>query len=285
MKRTIVTVLFLALVAAACGGSASDTTSPTPTTTTAAPTTEAPVGGDPDRVALLVEDEGGFVPLEFMLNRPPTFVLLADGTLIFQGPQPGAFPGPVMPGMQQVKLTADQMANVQVLVEASGLTTNPDVVDNEAANFVADATTTVATHTDEDGNTYRFSVYALGLTPEGVSDEILNLGLLVTTLADFAFAGAAGEPYSTDRVIVHTLEGGTFGGEFNDVRPWAFAFDPSDGPIQANERPCRVLEGSDADDVKSILSDATQATQWEHETGTFSVLARELLPGEGGCVA
>lgn len=33
------------------------------------------------------------------------------------------------------------------------------------------------------------------------------------------------------------------------------------------------------------MADATQATVWEHTTGTFTVLARELMPGEAGCPA
>ncbi len=277
MKRTTIAVLVLGLVAAACGGDAdSDET----TTTTGAPgTTGVPTIGD-DSVLLTILDEGGFAPVEFVINRPPTYVLLNDGTLIFQGIQPGAFPGPVMPAMQQVQLTADQMENIRVLIEATGLPEIDELINNDAASFVADATTTVAVYVDPDGVEHRFGVYALGLE-QNPSDEIANLGLLRDKLAEATLEGSAGEPYTSDRVVVRVLQGGGFA-EFNDTRPWPFAFGPGDLD-DLNGFPCGAFGGDEAAEIKALLSDATQATNWEHETGLFIVVARELLPGEIGC--
>lgn len=219
--------------------------------------------------------------IEFVLNRPPTYTLLTDGTLIYQGPQPGAFPGPVLPGMQQTKLSAQQMNDIQVLIEATGLPDIDDVVDNEASNFVADATSTVAVYIDPDGGVHRFSVYALGIV-EDMPDEMANLSLLRDTLGELSFSGT-GEPYSTDELIVRTLQSGGVGDEFVDVRPWTFDFDPVDAADPANQFPCFVLTGAEATAAKTVMADATMATQWEHETGTFGVLGRDLLPGEAGC--
>jgi hypothetical protein len=47
--------------------------------------------------------------------------------------------------------------------------------------------------------------------------------------------------------------------------------------------PCQVLDGEAATAARAMLGDASQVTQWEHATGTFTVVARDLLPGEGGC--
>lgn len=284
MKRTtITTVLVLAIVAAACGDADSDetTTTTTPQTTTAGTpdTTGGPVFGD-DSVLLTILDEGGFAPVEFVINRPPTYVLLNDGTLIFQGVQPGAFPGPVMPAMQQVQLTEAQMENIRVLIEATGLPEIDEVVNNDAAAFVADATSTVAVYIDPDGGTHRFSVYALGIQ-ENPSDDIANLALLRDKLAEATGGGSAGEPYTSDRVVVRILQGGGFA-EFDDTRPWAFDFRPTDLD-DLNGFPCGAFGGDEAAAVKALLADATQATNWEHETGTYVVVARELLPGEIGC--
>ena len=273
MKRTTITLLFLALLVSACGTDA-DSDATTSTTTT------PPGDPGPTRVLLQIKNEGGFAPVEFVINRPPTHTLLTDGTLIFEGPQPGAFPGPIMPGMQQVKLTADEMRDIQVLIDATGLPTIDEVINNDAANFVADATSTVATYTDNGGGTHILSVYALGLE-ENPSDDLANLSLLVEKLSRFSFSGSAAVPYQSDSLIIRIVQGGGFGAEFNDTRPWDFTFEPH--VDDANQFPCLIVEGADATAVRGLLADATQATQWEHASGTFSVLARDLLPGEDGC--
>lgn len=284
MKRSIITALVLAVVASACAsddaGDNGDTTTSGPPDTTTAPTTTPP--GEDSDVLLMIRDEGGFAPIEFVLNNPPTYVLLRDGTLISQDVAPGAFPGPLMPAMRQVKLSADTMEDIMVLIEASRLPTVNELTNNDALNIVADAATTVATYWDDEGEQHRISVYALGIG-DNLPDDLANLLLLRNTLADATFEGAAGEPFHTDAVIVRVLEGGGFA-EFDDMRPWEFSFEPSDPPL-LNGFPCLVAEGADADAIKSLLADATQATQWEHETGVFTVLARELMPGEPGCDA
>ena len=275
MKRILIAILTLALLAAACGADdGSDTTTQPPGTT-------APPEG-PARMLLMVSNEGGFLPLEVALNQSPSFTLLTDGMLIFRGAIPAIFPGPLLPNLQQVKLTADQMNDVRVLIDAIGLPDITDYVNNDANSFVADASSTVAIYVDDDGVTHRMSVYALGLQ-EDMPDELANLSLLAEKLDSFSYEGPAGEPYNADTVIVRVLEGGNFGAEFEDVRPWEFAFEPGEVPIQMPDIPCHVLEGDSADAVLALLAGATQVTQWEHTNGTFTVLGRGLLPGETGC--
>jgi len=233
-------------------------------------------------VLLQIRDEGGFAPIEFVINRAPTYTLLRNGTLIFEGPQPGAFPGPVMPGMRQVTLDAGQLDDIMVLIEASTLPEIDEVIDNDAANFVADATTTVAVYFDEAGGEHIYSVYALGITiDQQLPDDLANLLLLRERLADFTGASTGGEPYASDSLIVRVIE--SIGlAEFDDTRDWAFSFEPDTMPL-LNNFPCLVVGGAEAADVRATLSDATQATIWEHASGTYAVLARDLLPGETGC--
>lgn len=230
---------------------------------------------------LIIRDEGGFAPIEFVINRPPTYTLLRDGTFIFEGPQPGAFPGPVMPGMLQRQLTADELEDIMVLIEASTLPEIDEVVNNDALNFVADATTTVAVYFDENGGEHTYSVYALGLSiDQELPDDLANLTLLRERLANLSFG--EGEPYTSNSIIVRVLEsGGGFEGP-EDVRAWEFPFEPDTMPL-LNNFPCLVLEGADAETARRSLADATQATQWEHTSGTYTVLGRDLLPGEKGC--
>jgi hypothetical protein len=277
MKRTILTILLLSLLAASCG--ADDTGGAT--VTTQPPGTTAPPDG-PARMFLRVSNEGGFLPLEVALNQAPSFTLLTDGTLIYQGAIPAIFPGPLLPNLQQVTLTADQMGDVRVLIEAIGLPDITDYINNDASKFVADAANTVATYVDDAGDIHRMSVYALGLEQD-MPDDLANLALLRNTLDRFTYEGPAGEPYVSDRFVVRVLQGGSFDGEFEDVRPWEFDFEPGPAPIQWPDIPCDVLEGDAAVAARTMLADATQVTQWEHSTGTFTVLARDLLPGETGC--
>ena len=277
LKRTILPLVLLFALLTACG---SDDGGDTTVTTQAPGTTAAPDG--PARMLLRVSDEGGFVPLEVALNQAPSFTLLTDGTLIFQGATPAIFTGPLLPNLEQVTLTADQMDDIRVLIDAIGLPDITDYVNNDANNFVADASSTVATYVDDDGVTHRMSVYALGLQQE-MPDELANLALLREKLDSFSYEGPAGKPYDSDRFIVRVLEGGSFDPQFEDVRPWEFTFEPGPVPIQMPDIPCQVLEGDDATGARAQLADATQVTQWEHATGTFSVLARDLMPGESGC--
>lgn len=277
MKRTIISLILLALLIAACG---TDDGAETTVTTQPPGTTAAPEG--PARMLLMVSNEGGFLPLEVALNQGPSYTLLTDGTLIFKGATPAIFPGPLLPNMQQVTLTADQMDDIRVLIDAIGLPDMTDFVNDDANNFVADAGTTVATYVDNAGVTHRMSVYALGIQPE-MPDELANLALLTEKLDTFSYEGQASEPYVADRFIVRILEGGSFDPQFEDVRPWEFTFEPGPVPIQMPDIPCQVLEGEAAVAARALLSDATQVTQWEHATGTFTVLARDLLPGENGC--
>lgn len=277
MKRTLISIISLALLASACGDSAGDDPG-----TTGAPTSLPPENGSD--VLLMITDEGGFAPIEFSLNNSPTYVILRDGTLIFRGPDVGAFPGPVLPAMQQVKLTAAQLEDIQVLIDAAGLPEVDDVFYNDAQNFVADAANTITKYWDENGEVHTISVYALGLTMDDpLPDDQANLVLLREKIFGFTMEGGAGEPYVSDELIVRIIEGGGFA-EVNDTREWAFDFAPGDlTPV--NGFGCLVLEGAEADSVRATLSEATIATNWEHESGTFLVLGRDLLPGENGCEA
>lgn len=288
MKAIILGLVVLALMAAACGDAgdeATTITSATTTTTTSAPGTTAPPDttaprSESDDVLLQVRDEGGFVPFELLINRPPTYTVLRNGTFIYQGPQPGAFPGPVMSDMRQTQLSADDMKDIMVLIEAAGLPAIDEVINNDAQNFVADATTTIAVYYDENGATHTYAVYALGLTmDQELPDDLANLTLLRERLANLAFA--AGEPYVSDRIVVRIIEGGTFS-DIDDTRQWDFPFAPDDLDL-LNDLPCGVYGGAEAEPVRTLLSDATIATQWKHESGTFAVLARDVLPGEIGC--
>ena len=121
---------------------------------------------DPDSVLLIVKDEGGFVPIEFIVGQGPRLVLLRDGTLIVSGPQIEIFPQPLLPNYQSIQLDDETMLFVLEELDALGFADIDSEVNDEAANMVADASTTVTTFYNQDGP-HTFSVYALGIDTPG----------------------------------------------------------------------------------------------------------------------
>src|SRR5690606_23412297 len=107
--------------------------------------------------------EGGFVPVEFNLDRMPRYQLMADSTLFFQGPVPEIYPGPLMPNIQKTKVGESVMDDVRALVDELGLADIDERIDDSGSELVADATTEFITYLDENG-AHRLGVYALGLT-------------------------------------------------------------------------------------------------------------------------
>jgi hypothetical protein len=180
MKRAMTLFTVLGLALAACGGDdATETTIPTtgPTSTAG----DSPQNVTSSDVLLTVTSEGGFVPVEFNLDRMPRYVLLADGTLFYQGPVPAIFPGPLLPNVQVTEVTATQMDEILQLVEEMGLPEIDEFIDDSNAEMVADATTEFITYYDENG-THRLGIYALGITEGGGSTERILANELIEVL-------------------------------------------------------------------------------------------------------
>jgi len=92
--RLPLTVISLALLAAACGasGAASPSGPASPSASAAPPSQEGiehPTGATD--VVLQLEQGGGFVPIDFLANQAPVFTLFGDGRVVFQ-PKLETFP-------------------------------------------------------------------------------------------------------------------------------------------------------------------------------------------------
>ncbi len=282
MKRTIPLLLAVVLVTAACGDDDAGTDPTSPTTTGAPTTTAAP---DPDRLVLRITDEGGFAPIEFLVNRMPRYSLYADGTLLYEGPQPAVFPGPMLPSVLSVRLSEDKMDDVMVLVEAIGLPSIDNVIDTTNANRVADASTTVVTYRDAGGVDHVYGVYALGLV-EGATDEMLNLGSLIGLLDGYTGGGGAvGETFIPDRLQVFLGEGPMFEPEFTETLPWPLDVTPGGFADEGLLLRCTVVEGPGAAEAYDVFSTATRGVVWDFEGTEHVLLARPLLPDEAGCTS
>jgi len=132
--RAIGLLTAAALTLAACGGADDG----------------ADIGTDPNTAVLQLRSEGGFTTPEMSIGRGPTYTLLADGRLIYEGPVIMIFPGPLLPNYQIVQLTEEKVNGILDLVDEIGLPGMTSELDDSAASNVADATTEVVTYWDED---------------------------------------------------------------------------------------------------------------------------------------
>ena len=90
MRKTLSGLMAAAMTVSACSGPGLEDT--------------LKLNDDPDSALLIVKDEGGFVPIEFIVGQGPRLVLLRDGSLIVSGPQIEIFPQPLLPNYQTVQL-------------------------------------------------------------------------------------------------------------------------------------------------------------------------------------
>ncbi|HVR76915.1 MAG TPA: hypothetical protein VMS99_00835 [Acidimicrobiia bacterium] len=258
----------VALLLAACGGVDSG----------------APLPSDPEAPVLQLRSEGGFSTPEMNLGRGPTYTLLADGRLIYEGPVILIFPGPLLPNYQVVQLTEDTVDEILSRVDEIGLPGMGSETDDSAASNVADATTEVITYWDGDG-IHQYSVYGLGIEPNPTKPATAAALALVNALSEAAFSVDAVE-YVGDRVrVISAVASAPPEPGFEDVRAW-----PLDGenPGQWAELnlgfTCKVF----GPDLIETFRNATQVTQWLHPEETmdappFVLLVRPLHPGEPDC--
>ena len=206
VKRQLILPFLFALVLAACGSDDS-----------------RGVDVEPDEALLQITSEGGFVPIEFALNNGPRYTVLGDGSVIYQGPQPAIFPGPIYVQPLVAQMSSSQLNALLAIVDRIGLPEIEDEIDDSANQFVADATTEVVAYWDENGE-HRFGVYALGLTETSTerNDAFLEL---IETLDRFT-AQADAVPYEPDRVRILAGEG-FVDQAVKQVRDWPDAIDPS----------------------------------------------------------
>lgn len=268
MKKSILTLSALALLATACGSGEPGT---------------MPSDYDPDDVVLTVVEEGGFAPVEMILGRHPRYVLQADGRLYAPGAIPLIYPGPMLMPVFVGQIDDATMQELFVLIDAAGL---PEIEgrvdDNAATDMVADATTTVITHFDGSAQ-HTLAVYALGIAMDS-SDQARAAAELIDAL-DRANAGLTDlVEYRPTKVEIRTGEGlGLPDPEFRNIRPWPLEVAPGDMPSGQHGWRCVVVEGPPATDLLTTFADANQATVWEYDGVEYPLIARGLLPSEPGC--
>ena len=281
MKRHATSLALISLLLAACGTTSGAATTVAATTDTTPVPTTLPAA---EEAVLVVEDVGGFVPIEFALGRGPRYVLTSDGRLIFQGPMIEIFPQPLWPNYQVRQLTDEELDLVMDSILATGIDQITDEVDDNSANIIADASTTVITYNDEQGS-HRFEVYALDIG-EGQSEQVQRLAGLVRVLDGVASAEGEVAELEPERVQVIAQEAVPTGDEFEQVVEFPIDDDPASwGDLEGQQGiKCASFEGEDAEALVEGFKEANAATLFEAGDTTWRVYPRPLLPGEEPCV-
>lgn len=237
---------------------------------------------DPASVLLIVRDEGGFVPIEFIVGQGPRLVLLRDGSLIMSGPQIEIFPQPLLPNYQAIQLGEEDMLFVLEELDALGFTEIEDEVNNEAANMVADASTTVTTFYNQDGP-HTFSVYALGIGTQVSDGRVPILANLIEQLTQMGFSqpGAAYEWESLE--VLAGVPQFPAEPDFANVQQWPLdvGFDEM-ADIGFGWR-CASYEGAEAQTLLGVFAGANQVTTWDDGAAEYSIKVRPSFPQQETC--
>jgi hypothetical protein len=287
MNTRLITVVVLSLVAAACGasddvGSSSTTTLDPTTTTTILP---GVFTGDPDRLVLQINDEGGFAPIELIVNRLPRFSVYANGTLLAPAPVPAIYPGPMLLPLQSVPLSDADLRALMEAIEAVGLPGIDQEIDDSLNGLVADATTTIAAFIGVDGAEHVYGAYALGLIgDEPAPERTQKLGELVELLDGF-LANPGGVAFEPDRIQVWINETPDVDPDFSQTVTWPLDITPADFEPEGDfQLGCHVLAGDPAQAAIAAFNAANQATVWDFEGTEYQLIVRILLPSEPGCI-
>jgi hypothetical protein len=278
MRTKLIALLTFALLAGACGAGEDGGLAST-----------LNLNDDPASALLIVRDEGGFVPPDFLVHQGPRLVLLRDGTLISQGAMIAIFPGPLLIPYQQTQLDEETMLFVLEELDTLGFVNIVDETNNDAANFIADASNTVVTFYNQDGP-HRFSVYALGLAtdPLGGVDftdaRVPQLANLIVQLEEAGF-GQAGGPF--EPTVIQVLAGiREFPAEpgFADVHSWPLSVSYEEmAPVNLTTWRCATFEGDEMTQLLSIFAQASQESTWEDAGTEYSIAVRPLFAGEEPC--
>lgn len=249
-----------------------------------------------DQLVLRIANEGGFVPVDYMLSALPGVSLYGDGTLLTPGAQTDIYPGPALPAIQQQHLTE---AAIQAVLRAAidaGLLTDRDMTDLGSVG-IADASTTVFTF-NASGEEHIVRVYALGELgdrPPGMSQEefqarselqafVTKLGRLEGWLPDGSIDAPAPYGAPAARLFVSDYQGDL--SLHQQPIPW-----PLSEPLPGNAAASmpggyRCLEVSGTDWIDTLMpaaATANQLTPWVSDGMRWAVLFRPLLPDEHGC--
>jgi hypothetical protein len=269
MPKKIPGLIAAALVISACGGGSGLEET-------------LKLNDDPASVLLIVKDEGGFVPIEFIVGQGPRFVLLRDGILIVSGPQIEIFPQPLLPNYQSIQLDEETVLFVLEELDALGFTEIESEVNNEASNMVADASNTITTFYNQDGP-HTFSVYALGIGSQVSDGRVPILANLVEHLSQIGFS-QPGQPYEWGALeVLAGVPQFPADPQFVNVAPWPLEVGFGEMTDIGFGWRCADFEAEDTQALLGVFSGASQTTTWDDGGTEYTIKVRPLFPEQEPC--
>lgn len=248
--RTILVALLAAALAAGCG--AGDGTG----------TGDGATTGGPEGLLLKVE----WLPGGARASRPPPSIALAlyeDGRILVPGPQIEIYPGPVLPELQESRLSSEDLERLLDDVRATGLL-EPGAADPT----VPDAGGLVVTAYLDGERT------VVALDPQ--DPELAELGELLTRVPP------AGErPYEPEALAVFAAPLDELPQlPYREIGPKPVTLD---WPAGALSPTCQVVRGAELQTLLPVARRAHELTFWRSGSVLFSVSFRPLVPGESTC--
>ncbi|GIE74622.1 hypothetical protein Aph02nite_05720 [Actinoplanes philippinensis] len=279
---TAVAVPLLLLGACARPGVAGEAGSPG----SAAPVTESTT--TTPTIALRVEYRGGFVPAETIPSRIPLFTVYTDGRAITEGPVTLIYPGPALPNLQEIKLSAAQVRELTDAAVAAGVRSGSDFGTPGVADIPSTRISVVTAGGEQ-------SVEVMALSEARPDDASLSpaqqaarkkLSEFVKSLHDlFADAASpAAQPYQAEKVaVLASPYQDTGDGAGGDPVTWPAAELPGAFLNQDLRINCLTVEGAAKDKVLALAKQASERTPWESAGKKWQIRFRPLLPDEKQC--
>jgi len=251
----------------------------------------APAPRDADAVALRIDHTGGFTTPANNVARLPIVTIYGDGRAIVQGPVPMIFPGPALPNLQVIKISATDVDKLITRATDAGVGSvkdlgQPPVADAPSTRFTVDA----------DGGTATTEVYALdqaaettsGLTADQVAarTKLRDLLAAVSDLSGTLGVKAGSEqPYRA--VAVAAVATPYVAPDAKpDAQPevvWPGPALPGTSVGNGLDTGCVTVTGEDTAKVLAAAEKANAATPWTSGGRKWTVIIRPLLPDETGC--
>jgi hypothetical protein len=267
----------------ACAQDGSDSTLPA----------DAPAPRDPDAVALRIEHTGGFVTPGDNVARLPIVTVYGDGRAIVQGPQPAIYPGPALPNLQVIKISAADVDKLVARATGAGVGTAKDL----GQPPIADAPSTRFT-VDLEGGPVTTEVYALGETTDTGSgltaDQVAartKLRDLLTAVSDLpgtlGVKAGSEQPYKPVALAAIASpyvapDPATIGKEQPEVA-WPGPALPGTSVGKGLETGCVTVSGAESAKVLAAADKANAGTPWASGGRKWTVILRPLLPDEADC--
>ena len=231
---------------------------------------------DPTVFFLIVDVGPGYWFVEHLV-RPPRHAVTVEGELFSEQLARG-YPAPILPDIRRRRLTPGEL---QQVLEAVGDTALPVIEDGtvilEPSDRLADASTTSITLVTAGG---KRTVHVEGLTiAQHVDPRVTPLIDLYALLDRLAPRGDS-ERHVGERIEVFVLDDSGPPQTDAEAREWPF---PELPPALLADRGCDTFAGETAASVLAALEEELHSARWNYEGKWYQILARSLLPGEGGC--